>query len=238
MNASPRRSRSSRERRRLRRASRGVQGTRFERRGMWQNGPALPCARVGRQYRLHVASLSMTEILSRPALLLAPRLPRHRRHRVGLFPARPWSPSTAARRARCRWAEDQRGRRARLRRRARRVIEIDGKRRRSRWASTSSRRPSTGARNSVTLAADTRGHFVTDGQVNGTRSASCRHGRHAGPIPSPTRARLGIDYEKGRAGYSSRRGGVVPVYRVKLDSRLGRRDRGPGRRAWCGEAAA
>ena len=99
------------------------------------------------------------------------------------------------------------------------VIEVDGKKQSLEMGQHFESSASTGARNAVTLAADTRGHFVADGQVNG---GSVRFlvdtGATLVALPASEARRLGIDYEKGTRGYSSTAGGVVPVYRVKLDS--------------------
>lgn len=99
------------------------------------------------------------------------------------------------------------------------VIEVDGKKQTLEMGQHFESEASTGARNAVTLAADTRGHFVTQGQVNGS---SVRFlvdtGATLVALPATEARRLGIDYEKGTRGYSSTAGGVVPVYRVKLDS--------------------
>ena len=99
------------------------------------------------------------------------------------------------------------------------VIEVDGKKQSLEMGQHFESSASTGARNAVTLAADTRGHFVADGQVNG---GSVRFlvdtGATLVALPASEARRLGIDYEKGARGYSSTAGGVVPVYRVKLDS--------------------
>jgi len=99
------------------------------------------------------------------------------------------------------------------------VIEIDGRKQTLEMGQHFESAESTGARNAVTLAADSRGHFVTQGQVNGN---SVRFlvdtGATLVALPAADARRLGIDYEKGARGYSSTAGGVVPVYRVKLDS--------------------
>ena len=99
------------------------------------------------------------------------------------------------------------------------VIEIDGKKQTLEMGQHFESAASTGSRSVVTLAADTRGHFITDGQVNGnTVRFLVDTGATLVAIPAADAKRLGIDYEKGTRGYSSTAGGVVPVYRVKLDS--------------------
>jgi aspartyl protease family protein len=101
------------------------------------------------------------------------------------------------------------------------VIEVLGERRtlaRGQHYSTG-----TSARPSVTLAADTRGHFVTDGAING---ASVRFVVDTGAtviaLPAADAVRLGLDYRKGPIAITKTAAGVVPVYRVRFDSvRLG-----------------
>ena len=77
----------------------------------------------------------------------------------------------------------------------------------------------TGARPSVTLAPDSRGHFVTDGQVNGVHMRFLVDtGATMVSLPVSAAARLGIDYKQGRRGYSQTANGVSVVYNVMLDS--------------------
>jgi aspartyl protease family protein len=71
----------------------------------------------------------------------------------------------------------------------------------------------------VTLAADTRGHFVVDGQVNGgTVRFLLDTGATMIALSSADAARLGIDYRKGQPSVMNTANGVAPAYRVKLDS--------------------
>lgn len=78
-------------------------------------------------------------------------------------------------------------------------------------------------RQSVTLAADARGHFITDGAVNG---GAVRFVVDTGAtliaLPASDAVRLGLDYRSGKLALTKTAGGLVPVYRIKLDSvRLG-----------------
>jgi aspartyl protease family protein len=75
----------------------------------------------------------------------------------------------------------------------------------------------------VTLAADSRGHFVTEGAVNGS---SVRFlvdtGATSIALPARDAERLGIDYRKGRRAITQTANGPVGVYRVNLTTvRLG-----------------
>jgi len=77
--------------------------------------------------------------------------------------------------------------------------------------------PSSGA--SVTLQADSRGHFLVQGQINGgTTRMLVDTGASYVALPAADAIRLGIDYKKGRPGYVNTANGVAPVYQVTLDS--------------------
>ena len=70
----------------------------------------------------------------------------------------------------------------------------------------------------VTLAADSSGHFIADGMVNG---GSVRFVVDTGAtgvvLPAADARRLGVDYRKGERGQSKTAGGIVPVFRVRFD---------------------
>jgi aspartyl protease family protein len=78
-------------------------------------------------------------------------------------------------------------------------------------------------RQSVTLAADTRGHFITEGAVNGKPVRFVVDtGATVVALPASDAERLGIDYRRGQLVMTRTAAGLVPVYRVRLDSvRLG-----------------
>ena len=71
----------------------------------------------------------------------------------------------------------------------------------------------------VTLAADTRGHFVVSGALNG---GSMRFlvdtGATLVAIPAREATRLGIDYKKGQPGMAQTAAGPTPAYRVRFDT--------------------
>ena len=75
-----------------------------------------------------------------------------------------------------------------------------------------------GAVPTVKLAADTRGHFITQGSING---GSVRllvdTGATLVAIPARDASRLGIDFKKGDAGVVQTAAGPTPAYRVRLD---------------------
>jgi len=76
---------------------------------------------------------------------------------------------------------------------------------------------------SVTLAADPRGHFFSEGSINGQPMRFLVDtGATMIALPASDATRLGIDYHKGLQGQTRTAGGVVTVYKVTLDSvRLG-----------------
>ena len=100
------------------------------------------------------------------------------------------------------------------------TFEIDGKRRTlgagegAPVASTSSSRGG----NSVTLIADSGGHFITTGVVNGV---SLRFivdtGATSVVLPSADARRAGVNYLAGARSFTQTANGVVAVYNVKLD---------------------
>ena len=74
-------------------------------------------------------------------------------------------------------------------------------------------------RQKVTLSADARGHFVTQGAING---GSVRFLVDTGAtfvtLPAAEAKRLGIDYLRGQRGQMQTANGMVSAYRVVLDT--------------------
>lgn len=100
------------------------------------------------------------------------------------------------------------------------TVEIEGKRRVLRIGQhhRSAAAPSSN-RQSVTLAADPRGHFLTYGSINGNPVRFLVDtGATTVALPAAEAQRLGIDYRKGERGLTNTAGGVVPIYRVRFDS--------------------
>ena len=74
------------------------------------------------------------------------------------------------------------------------------------------------SRETVTLAADSRGHFITEGLVNGvTLRFVVDTGATMVALPATEAERLGIDYRKGDRGTVQTANGRVEVYHVILD---------------------
>jgi aspartyl protease family protein len=101
------------------------------------------------------------------------------------------------------------------------VLEIDGKREKLEMGQHFASTPPEGSgRQTVNLPQDSSGHFIADGMVNGSHIRfMVDTGATLVSIPIAEAARLGIDYQKGRAGYSILADGRrVASWRVMLDS--------------------
>jgi len=103
------------------------------------------------------------------------------------------------------------------------TVEIDGRRRvlvQGQHYRSAAAMPD---RQYVTLAADPRGHFVTEGAVNGIPVRFLVDtGATSIALPARDAERLGIDYRKGPRGMTQTANGPVAVYRVSLERvRLG-----------------
>ena len=99
------------------------------------------------------------------------------------------------------------------------TVEIDGKRRVLQIGQHYRAAAPVINRQSATLAADPRGHFVAEGTINGK---SIRFlvdtGATTVAVPGYEAQRLGIDYLKGERAFSRTAGGLVEVFRVRFDS--------------------
>ncbi len=72
---------------------------------------------------------------------------------------------------------------------------------------------------SVTLTADTQGHYQTLGQVNGgTVQFLVDTGATSIALPSAEARRLGINYLSGERGYTQTANGRAAAYKIKLDT--------------------
>lgn len=98
------------------------------------------------------------------------------------------------------------------------TIEVEGKRRTIQRGQHYSTRNTADDRQSVVLAADSRGHFLAEGSVNGGAVRFVLDtGATAVVLPAADAARLGIDYRKGRPGLIQTANGPAPAWRIKLD---------------------
>ena len=74
-------------------------------------------------------------------------------------------------------------------------------------------------RQSTTLSADPRGHFISDGAVNGVQVRFLVDtGATAIALPAAEASRLGIDYLKGERSLAGTAAGTVTAWRVQLDT--------------------
>jgi aspartyl protease family protein len=98
------------------------------------------------------------------------------------------------------------------------TFEVDGQRRTLRMGQAYvSRAGGTGS--SVTLKADARGHFLTDGQVNGGNVRFLVDtGATMISLSAADARRLGIDYLKGPRGVVQTAAGPTSAYKITLDS--------------------
>jgi aspartyl protease family protein len=103
------------------------------------------------------------------------------------------------------------------------TVEIDGKRRVLMHGQHYRSTPAASDRQQVTLAADARGHFVTEGAVNGNPVRFLVDtGATSIALPGREAQRLGIDYRNGQRSVTQTANGAVAAYRVVLDRvRLG-----------------
>jgi aspartyl protease family protein len=79
--------------------------------------------------------------------------------------------------------------------------------------------PDATSGSSVTLTADTQGHYQTLGQINGgTVQLLVDTGATSIAIPSAEARRLGINYLKGQRGYTQTANGRAEAYKITLDT--------------------
>jgi aspartyl protease family protein len=98
------------------------------------------------------------------------------------------------------------------------TVEIDGKKRVMGMGQHVSAAVA-GSSQTVTLAADSRGHFLVSGQVNGGQVRFLVDtGATWVALSAADAVRLAIDYHKGEPSLISTANGIAAVYKVKLDS--------------------
>jgi aspartyl protease family protein len=80
-------------------------------------------------------------------------------------------------------------------------------------------RQAPAAQAGTVLQADERGHFYAQGMINGSPVRMLVDtGASMISLPAAEARRMGIDYLRGGRGTASTANGVVPVYRVRLDT--------------------
>lgn len=99
------------------------------------------------------------------------------------------------------------------------VVEVGGKQQTLRIGERAVSAPGSATASSVTLQADGKGHFLTEGSINGAGvTFLVDTGASMVSMGASDAARAGIDYRKGVAIPTLTANGPVQVWRVKLDS--------------------
>jgi|SRR4051812_10701146 aspartyl protease family protein len=103
------------------------------------------------------------------------------------------------------------------------TVEIDGKKRVLVQGQHYRGTAAVSDRQKVTLAADTSGHFMSEGSINGVPIRFLVDtGASTIALPARDARRMGIDYRKGQVGISQTANGPVQIFVVRLDTvRLG-----------------
>ncbi len=99
------------------------------------------------------------------------------------------------------------------------TVEIDGKRHKLDVGQHYAAPAATGKGQGVTLGANSQGHFLSMGQVNGRAvQFLVDTGATSVSIPSSLAGSAGIDYRKGQRVYTQTANGVATAYRIVFDS--------------------
>jgi aspartyl protease family protein len=97
------------------------------------------------------------------------------------------------------------------------TFEVDGRRRTLRMGQMV--QTATGGSGSVTLKADSLGHFLADGAINGASTKFLVDtGASLIAIPGVEARRMGLSFIDAPQAAIRTAGGVVPAYRIKLDT--------------------
>lgn len=99
------------------------------------------------------------------------------------------------------------------------TLEVGGKKRVLRVGQNVAAQPSAGGAQKVVLTADSAGHFLTTGNVNGTTVRFLVDtGASMVSLGAADARRIGIDASKGEQGITNTANGQAVVTRVKLDN--------------------
>lgn len=99
------------------------------------------------------------------------------------------------------------------------VVEVNGKREKLQMGQSIASAGPTSERPKIVLTADSQGHFVTTGQMNGaTTTFLVDTGATTIAMSKPEAKRLGISFVNARRGISSTANGQVAYYQIKLDT--------------------
>ncbi|HTP47496.1 MAG TPA: TIGR02281 family clan AA aspartic protease [Casimicrobiaceae bacterium] len=97
------------------------------------------------------------------------------------------------------------------------TFEVDGQR--VTLSMGHARMKASSAPPSVLLSANERGHFLTDGQINGIPIRfAVDTGATFISLPAREARRLGLDYRKGQRAIMETANGNAPAYRIQLDT--------------------
>jgi len=97
------------------------------------------------------------------------------------------------------------------------TFEVDGQR--ITLSMGHARMKTSSAPPSVLLSANERGHFLTDGQINGIPIRfAVDTGATFISLPAREARRLGLDYRKGQRAIMETANGNAPAYRIQLDT--------------------
>jgi aspartyl protease family protein len=99
------------------------------------------------------------------------------------------------------------------------TMEIDGKRHKLDVGQHYAAPASASKGQGVTLGANSQGHFITLGQINGrTVQFLVDTGATSVSIPASVAENAGIDYRKGQRGFTQTANGVAAAYKIVFDS--------------------
>jgi aspartyl protease family protein len=99
------------------------------------------------------------------------------------------------------------------------VVEVNGKREKLQMGQSIASAGPTSERPKIVLTADSKGHFITTGQMNGaTTTFLVDTGATTIAMSKAEAKRLGISFVNARRGISSTANGEVAYYQIKLDT--------------------
>lgn len=99
------------------------------------------------------------------------------------------------------------------------VLDVNGQKRQLRMGQSVVSQPAAGAAQEVKLAADARGHFVTQGAINGqVVRFLVDTGATMVSLGAADATRIGIDWRQGQPGVAQTANGQARAWKVRLDT--------------------
>lgn len=99
------------------------------------------------------------------------------------------------------------------------TLELEGQRRVLRVGQNVASQKTSGGRQETTLAADSQGHFLTTGEINGrTVRFIVDTGASMVSMGAADAARIGVDWKKGLPGMAHTANGQARVWKVRFDT--------------------